>query len=69
MSAADQRQALLRSVQRDQAELDRALADLKRAALRPFAIGDRVREHVGTHPLPWLAAALMVGVWLGRRRG
>jgi hypothetical protein len=68
MSDPETRRQLLQTVDRDEAELERALVDLKRAAARPFAIGTQLREHVVAHPLPWLAAALLVGVWLGRRR-
>jgi len=61
------RQQLLASAERDQKELERALGDVRRAVQRPFAIGSRVGAHIGAHPVPWLAAAVCVGLWLGSR--
>jgi hypothetical protein len=67
MSDLPTRRQLLATAQRHQAEMEQALGDLKRAARRPFAIGGRVGEEIGAHPLPWLAASLLIGVWLGSR--
>ena len=61
------RQQLLASAERDERELERALGDVRRAVQRPFAIGSRVRAHIGAHPVPWLAAGLCLGLWLGSR--
>ena len=61
------RQRLLASAERDEEELERALGDVKRAVQRPFAIGSRVGAHIGAHPVPWLAVAVCIGLWLGRR--
>lgn len=68
MSDVTSRQRLLAAAAREQAELDAALKELQRAVTRPFAIGRRVREHMAAHPVGWLTAALIVGVWMGRRR-
>ena len=67
MSDLQTRRQLLAVAQRDEAEMERALSDLKQAVQRPFAIPQQVGEQIGLHPLPWLAASLLVGVWLGSR--
>lgn len=61
------RQRLLASAERDERELERALGDVRRAVQRPFAIRRRVGAHIGAHPVPWLAAGLCLGLWLGSR--
>jgi hypothetical protein len=68
MSDMQTRQQLLARAERDEAELEKALADVRRAAQRPLAIGDRVGEHIGGHLLPWLAAGAFIGLWLGSRK-
>lgn len=68
MTDVTSRRDLVAVAARERAELDAALGDLGRAVARPFAIGRRVREHIAAHPVGWLAAAVVVGVWLGRRR-
>ena len=68
MTDITSRQQLRAAAAREHAELEAAVADLERAVARPFAIGRRVREHMAAHPVEWLAAAVIVGVWLGRRR-
>lgn len=68
MSDMQTRQQLLASAERDEVELERALVDLKRAVQRPFAIGSQVSEHIGAHLVPWLAAGVLLGLWLGSRR-
>jgi hypothetical protein len=67
MSDMQTRQQLLASTERDEEELEQALVDLKRAVHRPFAIGSEVGEHVGAHLMPWLAAGVLIGLWLGSR--
>lgn len=68
MSDLQTRQQLLAAAGRDLETLENALMDLRRAVRRPLAIGSHVRAHIGAHPLRWLAAAVLAGVWLGRRR-
>ena len=68
MTDVTSRQQLLAATERERAELETALDDLQRAVAQPFAIGRRVREHMGAHPVGWLTAAVILGVWLGRRR-
>jgi hypothetical protein len=61
------RQQLLAATERDEEELKLALVDLKRAVYRPFAIGSEVAEHISAHLVPWLAAGVLIGLWLGGR--
>ena len=68
MSDVTSRQRLLAAAAREQAQLEVALNDLQRAVTPPFAIGRRLREHMAAHPVGWLTAALVIGVWVGRRR-
>jgi len=68
MSDMQTREQLLASAESDEEELEKALVDLKRAVQRPFAIRSRVAEHIGAHLVPWLAASVLIGVWLGSRR-
>jgi hypothetical protein len=67
MSDMQTRRQLLASAQRHEQEMQLALGDLKRAVQRPFAIGEQVGAQIGGHPLPWLAACVLVGLWLGSR--
>lgn len=67
MTDGDRREVLVQSVERDEAELERALADLKRAVRRPFALADQVGERIGENPVPWIVSSLLVGLWLGSR--
>jgi hypothetical protein len=67
MSDMGTRRQLLASVEQHEREMASALVDLKRAVARPFDLGQSVGEQLGTHPLPWLAAATLVGLWLGSR--
>jgi len=62
----EERLQLEREVQRRRAELDHALADLRRGAARLFDVGARVRRL----PLSWLAAgsASLLALWWLRRR-
>lgn len=67
MNDVQVREAIVSSLERHEEELEQALDELKQAVQRPFAIGDRVAEHIGEHPLSWLAGALLIGLWLGSR--
>jgi hypothetical protein len=68
MSDLPTRQQLLASAARDEEALEKALVDVRRAVQRPLAIGSRVTEHISAHPVPWLAAAVCIGLWLGSRK-
>lgn len=46
-------------------ELHVALDRLRAATKRPFGLADRIREN----PVPWVTAGLLLGLWLGSRRG
>ena len=67
MNGVQRREELLAATERDEAEVERALGDLKRAVGRPFAIYSHVGEQLASHPLSWLTASLLVGVWMGGR--
>lgn len=67
MNDVQTRDALVSSLERDEEELEQALGELKLAVRRPFAVGEHVARHIGEHPLPWLAGALLIGLWLGSR--
>lgn len=67
MNDVQVREAIVSSLERHEEELEQALDELKQAVQRPFAIGDRVAEHIGEHPLSWLVGALLIGLWLGSR--
>lgn len=69
MSDLQTRQQLLATAERHEQELERALVDLERAVVRPFAIGEQLGEHIAAHPWPWLLASALAGLWLGSRRG
>lgn len=69
MTTEEQRAELLEQAERHERELARAVEDLKGAVRRPFAVATRMREQLGAHPLPWMLSALLIGVWLGSRRG
>ena len=42
-----------------------AIAKLKEAAKEPLGVADRIRND----PLPWIAGGLLIGFWIGVRRG
>lgn len=44
-------------------EFQEALQNLREAAKRPLGVAESIRDH----PLPWLAGALLFGLWLGSR--
>jgi hypothetical protein len=67
MSDMRTRAQLLASTERDEEDLEKALVELKRAVQRPFAIGNQVGALIGAHPVPWLTAGVLVGLWLGSR--
>ena len=60
---AEQRDDLLRSIERDHAEVRVAVQELTRAARSTLD----VREHIKKFPLTWAIGAFLVGVWLGSR--
>ena len=67
MSDMESRRQLLTSAQCHEQEMEQALGDLKRAVQRPFALREQVGARIGEHPLPWLAASALIGLWLGSR--
>ncbi|MDX2165781.1 MAG: hypothetical protein SF182_01910 [Deltaproteobacteria bacterium] len=67
MNGEAERRELIASVESHERELELALRDLRRALQRPFAVGERIGAELSDHPLPWLAAGLLAGIWLGRR--
>lgn len=69
MSDMETRQQLLETAARHEQELERAIGDLKHAVHRPFEAGERVREHITAHPIPWLVGSVLIGLWLGSRNG
>ena len=60
---SEERQELLKNVEREELELREAVDDLKRAVSRPF----EVLKQASQKPGPWLLAGVLVGVWLGFR--
>ena len=60
---AGERQHLQQAIEEDQHELHQALDDLKVAASQTLDPG----AYVGGNPWPWLAGALLAGVWVGFR--
>jgi len=67
MSDMHTRQQLLASAERHEEELEQALGDLGRAVSRPFAVRQNIGEQLAERPVPWLAASLLIGVWLASR--
>ena len=67
MSDTRTRAQLLAAATADLQAFENALSDVRRAVRRPLTVGRRVGSHIGTHPLPWLAAAVLAGVWLAHR--
>ncbi len=59
----DQREALLESIQRDEAEMRVAVHELTDVARREFDISERIRAY----PLAWLAGGFLLGLWLAQR--
>lgn len=60
---SQEREDLLKNVEREEIELREAVDDLKRAVSRPFEL----LERAGEKPVPWLLAGVLAGVWLGFR--
>lgn len=60
---SQEREELLKNVEREEIELREAVHDLKRAVARPFALLKEATEKPG----PWLLAGVLLGVWLGFR--
>ncbi len=48
-------------------ELSAALSELRRAVEQPFASLDQVAMRIARHPVRCLLAAVLAGMWLGRR--
>lgn len=46
-------------------QFHQAVAKLKQAAKQPLGLAHRIRND----PLPWLAGALLIGLWVGSKRG
>jgi hypothetical protein len=63
-SFAAERERLQASIDRERRELEVALVELQRAAERKLD----PRERIARSPYRWLAAAFLIGVWLGRPR-
>lgn len=60
-----QRETLREQVEQEEAELRRAVEDLKEAVSRPLRIVQRLQEN----PMPWVLSAVLVGLWLGSSHG
>ena len=69
MNEAQTRDELIAAAARDEAEVERALDDLKRAVERPLAVSSRLGEQLARHPLTWLTASVLIGIWMGSRNG
>lgn len=67
LTADEKRQQMLAATERDEHELEAAVADLQQALRRPLAVAERVQRHIATDAHTWLAASALVGFWLGRR--
>jgi len=64
----EQRHAIVRSVSDDQAELQRALEDLKSVARHEWAnTRERlaVKHQIAEKPVAFMTGAFVVGLWLG----
>jgi hypothetical protein len=60
-SPFDEREAVLRSIDRDEEELRAAVHHLTGAARAELGLA----EHIQRAPLTWLAGGLLIGMWLG----
>ena len=69
MTDVERRHELVESVERHEQELEVALADLKQAVRRPFALANDVRDKITAQPLPWILSSVLLGLWLGTRGG
>jgi hypothetical protein len=67
MNGAQRREELVAATARDEAEVERAIGDLKRAVDRPFTMNIQIGEQLARHPLSWLTASVLIGVWMGGR--
>ncbi|MEO8603696.1 MAG: hypothetical protein ABI629_14075 [bacterium] len=61
------REEILAVAEQHELELQEALNDVRLVVKRPFEVGEHLKTYVGAHPLPWLATALLLGVWFGSR--
>jgi hypothetical protein len=62
---AEQRDDLLRSIERDQQSVRVAVHELTEAAHSKLSVGERIDEF----PLTWVVGGFLFGAWLGWRRG
>lgn len=69
MTDGERRDVLVQSVERHEAELQRALTDFKMAVERPFAMANEIRDRISAHPLPWILSSVLLGFWLATRNG
>lgn len=60
---ASQRENLLQSIERDEAEVRVAVHQLADAARSKLDVGERIKEF----PLAWMIGAFLLGAWLGSR--
>jgi hypothetical protein len=63
VSEACARAELEAAVERDEADLQRAIDDLKDAVQKPFEIGERI----AAWSIPVILGGLLFGIWLGSR--
>ncbi|HVM95298.1 MAG TPA: hypothetical protein VMT89_02860 [Candidatus Acidoferrales bacterium] len=63
MTENEERDALRRSIERDEQELRAAVHDLTGAARAELGLA----EHIQRAPLTWVAGGLLIGMWLGSR--
>ena len=61
----EQRDDLLRSIERDQQAVRVAVHELTGAAQSKLSVGERIDEF----PLTWVVGGFLFGAWLGWRRG
>ena len=64
MNKNERTTALVRALDVDRARFDVALAALKKAAVKPLALG----PHVARSPWSWLLTVTLVGIWIGWRK-
>jgi hypothetical protein len=65
--SAQTRQQLCAAVQRDEQALQEAVTALRRAAQQSLDVRQRARQQLSAHPVGWVAAAVLLGLWLGQR--
>lgn len=65
---SQRRADLLARVERDEAELQSALEDVRRLARETVAVPQRAGHHIRTHPYEWVVGSSLAGLWLGSSR-